>query len=274
MYIIMNKKSILLIISVILITTVKVNAQDSEANGIWTSIGINKDITKYWSAGIEAEYRTLGFTAERERTSFQIASDYEILKNLKIGIGYSLMSVYDDYKFSNDSIRVHYQDRNRFYGQLNYRLKFGNFSLSFRERAQLTYKDESDRINAAGIKNTNRINPDLIWRNRFKLQYSKKKLAFSPYISFESYFMMNDPEIIRIYNNDLTSFNETSSYFNKMRYAAGIEYKINKKHAVELYGILSSERAVEEVKVSGPNYLRLGDWVQSPVIGIGYSFIF
>lgn len=270
----MNKKAGIIIFTAILLITGTAKAQDTEAGGIWTSIGINKDITNAWSAGIETEYRTLGFSAEKERIGFQIATDYEILKNLKVGIGYSLMSVYDDYKFSDDSIRIHYQLRNRFFGQLNYRLKFGDLSLSFRERFQMTSKDESDRINAAGIINTNRINPDFIWRNRIKLQYSKKKLAFSPYVSFESYFMMNDPEIVRNYNKDQTSFSETSSYFNKMRYAAGIEYKINKMHAVELYGILSAERAVEEVKVSGPNYLRLGDWQHSPVIGIGYSFNF
>jgi opacity protein-like surface antigen len=266
----MNKVKILLTAGIISFAT-SILAQEGEPGGIWASAGVSKEITKKWSADVEFEFRTLDFTTKRERFAFQIGTDYELIKNLKLGVGYSYLNVYDDFTLSPGN---YYQNRNRFYGQLGYKLKFGNFSLSFRERAQLTYKNDSDRINIYGVLNTNRINPDLIWRNKIKLAYNIKKNPFTPYISFESYYLTNDPSAIRDYNADLTEYTEVSSYFNKLRYSAGVEYEITKKHSIDLFGMYSMERGAEEVKVSGPNYYQLSAWNNTFVLGIGYTYSF
>lgn len=270
MCIIMNRIKILFSVGLILFIT-SVYAQEGEPGGIWASAGVSKDITKNWSADLEFEFRTLNFTTQRERYAFQIGTDYELIKNFKIGAGYSYLNVYDDFNLGPEN---YYQNRNRFYGQLSYKFKLGDFTLSLRERAQLTYKNDSDRINIYGVLNTNRINPDLNWRNKIKLSYNIKKNPFSPYLCFESYYLLNDPSAIRDYNTDLSDYKEVSSYFNKLRFSAGVEYKINKMHSIDIFGMYSKERGAEEVKVSGPNYYQLSDWTGIYVVGIGYNFSF
>ncbi|MCE1155310.1 MAG: DUF2490 domain-containing protein [Bacteroidales bacterium] len=266
-----------------------ISAQESEPGGMWTAINIEKNITKQWSTGLELEYRSKGFTLERDRFAAQLGTDYELIKNLKIGASYSWLNVDDDYKFSDDSIRTDYfQNRHRFNLQATWKFKVGNFSFQFRERAQGTFKDDSDRLKSNGKVNANRINPEYVWRNRFKVSYGRKKMPWSPYASVETYYLLNEPESIRFYNSAATGYTEKGSYFTKLRYTLGLEYKINKQHSVELYGMYSHERGVEKIEVMRPTfdsqgmftglendeYYGLANWTNDYVIGVGYTFSF
>lgn len=246
-------------------------AQESEPGGIWTSISLEKKINNKWEAGSELELRTTGFELKRERLALQLSTDYSIIKNLKLGAGYSYLNVYDDYKFSNDSVREHFQNRHRIYLQLGWKQKLGNFTFSLRERTQMTFKDESDRYNANGEINANRINPDFIWRNRAKLSYSIKKFPVTPSFVFETYYLLNDPDQVRIYNTDQSDYSESQSFFTKLKYGVFFEYEINKRNAVELYGMFTNERSAGEVVVSGPNYYKLSDWSKGFILGISYN---
>lgn len=264
-------------------------AQESEPGGMWTAINIEKNITKQWSTGVELEYRTKGFSMERDRFAAQLGTDYELIKNLKIGASYSWLNVDDDYKFSDDSIRTDYfQNRHRFNLQATWKFKVGDFSFQFRERAQGTFKDDSDRLKSNGKVNANRINPEYVWRNRLKVSYGKKKMPWSPYISIETYYLLNEPESIRFYNSAATNYTEKSSYFTKLRYTLGLEYKINKQHAVEVYGMYSHERGAEEIEVIRPTfdnqgmftglendqYHGLTNWTRDYIVGVGYTYSF
>ncbi len=264
-------------------------AQETEPGGIWTSVSLEKEITKKWSVNGEFEFRTHGINLLRDRFTAQLGTDYEIFNNLKLGASYSWMNVDDDYKWSDDSIRTDYfQNRHRFNLQGVWRYKLGNIAFQFRERAQVTFKDDSDRIKSNGKINENRINPEYIWRNRIKISYDKKKMPWTPYFSFESYYELNDPDPIRYYNSAATSYEERNSYFSKLKYTVGVEYKINKQHTVELYGMYFHERSSEEIEVMRPifsddglferfqldKYRGLSDWSDDYVLGIGYTFSF
>ena len=265
-----------------------VTAQESEPGGIWTAISAEKNITKKWSAGGEIELRTVGFTSERDRFAVQLGTDYELIKNLKLGISYSWMNVNDDYKFSRDSIRTDfYQNRHRFNVQGTWRFKMGNVAFQFRERFQTTIKDDSDRLKEDGSINTNRINPEYVWRNRLKVSYSKKKMLWTPYVSFETYYLLNEPEVLRFYNSAATDYEEKSSFLTKLRYTVGIEYKITKQHSVELYGMFANERSTSEIEVFRPimdnglfqglqkdKYFSLTNWTNDYVVGVGYNYSF
>lgn len=252
-------------------------AQDAEPGGVWASVSTEKKLTERISIGTEFEFRSNGFRLERERLGMQISGDYQLFNNFKLGTGYSYMNVEDDYRFTNDSVRVHYQNRHRLYLQMSYRIKFGRFNLALRERAQWTFKDETDRIRiypgyppVIGI-NENRINPDLVWRNRAKLSYNIPKFPVTPSVSVESYFLLNEPEELRIYNRDETDFHTTSTFFSKLRYTLAFEYNINKKNSIEIFGMFQQERGAEEKVVPGPNYYVLSEWANGYVLGLGYN---
>ncbi len=281
-----NKLSVVIIV---MVATLLLNAQESEPGGIWTSVSLEKDITKKWSVGSELEYRTTGLSWERNRYSAQVGTDYELFKNFKLGASYSWVNVDDDYKWSDDSVRTdYYQNRHKVNVQGIWKYKSGNIAFQFRERAQASFKDDSDRIKSNGKINENRINPEYVWRNRIKISYDKKKMPWTPYLSFESYYLLNDPDPIRFYNSAATAYNERSSYFSKIRYTLGLEYKINKQHAVELFGMYAHERENEEIEVMRARfsddglfeglfldkYRGLTGWTDDYVLGIGYTISF
>jgi hypothetical protein len=270
-----NKNTILILTSLFIFQTVF--GQETDPGGIWTSVSTEKKLGKKFSIGTEFEFRSKGFNFDRERLGMQIAGDYEIIKGLKFGASYTFLNVEDDYRFTNDSIRVHFQNRHRTHLQLSWRYKLGNFTFSLRERAQWTFKDETDRIRiypgyppVIGI-NSNRINPDLVWRNRAKLTYNIKKFPVTPSFSFESYYLLNEPEDLRIFNADGSDFRTTNTFFSKLRYSLAFEYKIDKKNSIEVYGMLNSQRGAEEKAVPGPNYYILSDWKSNYVLGLGYN---
>ena len=187
------------------------------------------------------------------------------------------MNVQDEYRFTNDSMRVHYQNRQRLFLQMSYRIRFGRFNLSLRERAQWTFKDETNRIRiypgdppVIGI-NTHRINPDLVWRNRARLSYDIVGIPITPSISFESFYLLNEPEDLRIYNRDFSDFRTISTFFSKLRYSLAFEYRINRRNSVELFGMFQQERGAEEKVVPGPNYYVLSKWTNDFVFGIAYD---
>lgn len=265
------RNRLVLVCTLLALTAGTVLAQDSEPGGIWSSITVEKKINKKIDVGTEWEFRTNGLSLERDRIAIQLYGDYEIIKNLKIGASYTYLNVMDDYRFSIDSIRLHYQNRHRTHLQLGYKISFDRFDLQFRERAQLTFRDESDRLREDGSINENRINPDFLWRNRIKLAYNIKGLPLNPSISAESYYLFNDPEDVKIFDDNGIETGTTNSYFSKLRYTLALEYKINKRNSVELFGILSNERGAEEVAVPGPNYYELSNWTSDYILGLSYK---
>lgn len=260
-----------------LLAIVPVKAQDNEPGGIWASVSTDKRLGKKLDIGTEFEFRTNGLTLERDRLGMQIAADYRITNDLKAGVSYTFLNVLNDYRFMDDSIRFHYQNRNRMHFQMSYRYKIGRLTISLRERMQVTYKDDSNRLRVVtryplNIEvHPNRINPDLVWRNRAKFTYNIRKFPITPSFSVESYYLLNDPETIRIFNSDETDFRETNSYFSKMRYSLAFEYKIDKKNAIEVFGLLNNQRGPERVRVPGPNYNVLSAWDTDYVLGLGYN---
>jgi len=272
----MNKR-LFFCIFILLVSYNGLIAQDFEPGGIWSSVSTNKRLTDRFSVGTEFELRSSGFSLERERLGMQISGEYRLTNDFRLGAGYTFLNVQDEYRFTNDSMRVHYQNRQRLYLQMSYRIRFGRFNLALRERAQWTFKDETNRIRiypgdppVIGI-NTHRINPDLVWRNRAKLSYNIRGVPITPSISFESFYLLNEPEDLRIYNRDFSDFRTISTFFSKLRYSLAFEYRINRRNSVELFGMFQQERGAEEKVVPGPNYYVLSKWTNDFVFGIAYD---
>ncbi|MCU0456368.1 MAG: DUF2490 domain-containing protein, partial [Bacteroidales bacterium] len=134
-----------------------------------------------------------------------------------------------------DDDRYHYE--HEFFFDIRYSLDAGSFTFHGRYRFQTrvrTYLEEvEDKY------------PDLTSRLRLKVTYRTKSFPINPYIMAESFIPMNK---------------EPERFISKNRFGAGAEYKISKKHAVDLIYIFQRENN------SSPS--------NEHIMNIGYNFSF
>ncbi len=202
----------------------------------WTSIDLKKEV-KNWDLSAEVEVREKGFFEKTERLSLQIEGLYNFSKFLSSGISYSLMDFYD-YKYDD------YQLRHRVQAILGSDIDLGRFEFSIKERGELTSKDEKDRISDGEI-DTYKINPEIIWRNKMKIEFDIPNFSLFPSLSLETFYLLNDPD---------------GNRFEKLRYTFGLSYKVNKHNKFNVFGIYNNELIDGEA--------------DSYVTGLGYSYTF
>ena len=200
----------------------------SDDFGVWTSISADKKVNKKFSVGIEAEMRTRDNSEKIDRWSFGVDAQYKLTKWLKASVGYSLL---DDnnykitYKASNgmpNKLAEYWAVRHRLNVSLTASQKFGNFQVSLRERWQYTYRPEKtidqrwdfDDDEYDGKAKTYSGRGKNIMRSRVQINYDIPNCHFEPYVSAEMY---------------------NGWSVEKMRYTAGVDWKITKKHAVGAY---------------------------------------
>jgi len=198
------------------------NAQ-REKWGTWTSFGVEKKLDK-WNFGAETELRTIYAVRLIDRWSISLDADYALIKPLKVGVGYQLMNTLDT-KYLN------YQLRNRFSGWVTGKQKWGKWSVSLRERLQVTVKDDSKRIDDNGGIDTYKINPAWVWRNKLNLSYNIRKNPITPGFSVETFYELNNPD---------------GNQFNNFRYTLYADYKLNKHNVLEVYGLINQKTDEDE----------------------------
>lgn len=230
-------RKIILIFSLFLLVSVPLRSQNDDF-GIWSSVEITKKLKKIELNG-EFEFRMRDNLQNIARVSGKVGVEYRIIKPLKVGVAYQYVHFYD-VEYSD------YQPRNRFIAYLQGRQKWGNFTLSLRERIQITTKDESDRIKGSGKIDTYKMNPDWVWRNRMKIAYDIPKSRITPAVSVESFYQLNNPD---------------GNVCEGMRYTLSGTYKINKTQSVELFGLYD-----REMNVNNPE--------NRYVVGAGYMYSF
>lgn len=208
----------------------------NESYGIWTN-AVAEYGKKKWDFAAELEFRNRGLYDTLYRTSFQPEFAYAIIKPLEIGFSYTIMSFYDA-KYDDNQVR------HRVTPFIQGKLKAGRFGFSLREKYEVTYKDESDRVKESGKIDTYKMNPEKAWRNKLKVNYDIPGIKLEPFVSAETFYQLNNPDGNRL---------------EKIRYILGLEYKINKHHSVDISGILNHTVDKDE---PGKEY----------IIGIGYKF--
>ncbi len=230
-------KNRFLLAFIILCFSIQLQAQ-SDRYGTWTSISVEKKLHK-WNLGAETELRTINYLNRIDRWSLGISADYSILKQLKLGVGYQLMNSWDE-KY------IDYQIRSRFNVSTTGKLKWNNFSFSLREKLQVTFKDESDRIKSNGTIDTYKMNPEWTWRNRMLMSYKISNCALTPSFSVESFYELNNPD---------------GNTFDNVRYTLSLDYKINKQNSIAIYGLINSK-------------LNSDDANSKYILGVGYTHSF
>lgn len=263
-------------------------------------VEVEKEIVKNFSAAIEAEYRWQDAFKDTERISGSFGLDYKINKYVKVGVSYALLHKKEHYvkEWSSDTAILNYwQNRHRFNAYVTGSYKWGDFKFSLRERFQYTMwdkkkirrlKDEwGDNIKD---ENGNKINEIYkegrykpVLRSRLQIEYDKKKAKFTPYVSVEFFSLLSpDYDFVQVgtggdYYEDLKGNikpvpagsegkGDIAKVYEKsldrIRYSAGVEYKVAKNHKLKLYYNYNDNRndeANEDVKHQ---------------VGLGYKFDF
>lgn len=259
--------------------------------GVWTSIGVEKKITKKWSIGLEGEFRTQDALNEVSRYSLGISTDYKISSWLKADAGYIFLRDYNrktsslELKDEEDDCVVYeldnnsdfWRNRHRVNASLTGSVKLGDFKFSLRERWQYTYQPEvSYDKTEYDVEQYNiddwgwaQESMGLVEYNGYLWSISdeaKEKRATKQ--SKNSYVLRSRIQVeydkkglpVEPYAS-CEIYNGEGWHLKKTRYTIGADYKITKKHSVGLYYRYQAFAGDDSDE-------------STQIIGVGYKFKF
>lgn len=242
-------KKLLLILPFLIPAT----AAASDDFGIWTGIGVEKKLPANFSVDAGVGFRAEDNLNSVARWDFNVGVGYKPCKFLKLGAGYvlirdhSLLESKVNYtkKGKENGYNVdhdYWRTKHRFVFDVTGKVDFGRFTLSLRERYQLTHANSAtcvrDRYrdalqdgytgdvytwngeefmeyeqttNAKSGKTTNYL------RSRLELEYNIRHCPLTPFVSYEL-------------SNDLSGGFST----DKTRLSIGTDWKISKQHTVSV----------------------------------------
>lgn len=238
--------------------------------GMWYELGAEKKLSKKWSASAEAEFRTRNNSRTADRWSAGLSAEYKIAKwqlgssklSLKASGGYTLL--YDNnpeklsYKKSGDPKKwtpSYWGVRHRLNVSLGGSLDWKRLSVSLRERWQYTYRPEAegkkyafiynvdDEISGYNLEPVNGKGKNVL-RSRLEVGYDIARCKFDPFVNVE---MFND-----------------NSGIQKMRYQAGIDYRLKKQH---IFTLTYRYQHVKDKDDADPE-------TDCHLIGLGYKYKF
>lgn len=261
-----NKRSVIVTIALPLVMSLlsvsPARAQGDDF-GIWTEANVEKKITQRLTldAGMELRTRDDGF-GELDRWSVGVGAEYKLTKWLKASAGYSLL---DDHNHKVNDSGKKYSDfwglRHRVSVSLTASQQFGRLGISLRERWQYTYRPEKtvdrywnytdddediyygEQVLKRGTPQTHTYlgKAKSKWRNRVQLKYKLNK-QWRPYVNAESTI--------------------GGSGLDKIRYAAGTEWRVTKQHVLDLHYMY--QHSYKDDDSEGNRH----------VLGVGYTFKF
>ena len=221
--------------------------------GLWTSAAVEKKINKKWSVDAHFKYRLKDNIdgsgwGEPARWAAGVGVSYKVLSRLKLDAGYEFIRDHSCYEWNEaqqEETEGFWGSKHRVYASFTASFKAQNIKIALRERWQYTYRPEvadvtydweKDRLEPKKGKGRN------VSRTRLQLSYDKKKAWFEPYISAEVFM---------------------ASEFQKLRYTAGCEFKLNKHNSVDVY------YRYQDI-YDDDNYNNR----DSHIVGVGYKYKF
>lgn len=197
---------------------------------LWTSFEIGGKIYKKLDFSFEEEARFTNNASQIKKYYSQPGISYKISKKLSATIAYRYINQYK----TDRTISSKYY----YIAEVSYSNKFDRLRFKTRTRYAAKY---SRFVADEGL-----ISPQNYLRQKFDFKYNLNKSPFSPFVSFEIFFPLNNP---------------FSNYADTYRTAIGTDYKINKKQSVSISLLNDLEINVEE---------PLNAWV----IALKYGFEF
>lgn len=199
-------------------------AQDKDF-GIWYGVSGGHKINKKLELNVSTEVRTFRNAAKVEEAFIEGGLGYNFNKYFAVDGFYRLSKSIED----NNS----YYFRHKFYVDFKGSLPAGNFSFSARLRFQTRTK--------TFIKNEQDKHPDYTGRIKVKAVYKTPVFPVNPYVYVETFSPM---------------FSDKTRTIEKIRYSAGLEFKIVKNHSVELGYIFQLDYLphVSDMNIASVNY--------------------
>ena len=221
-------KSILIPVSFIVFSGY-VKAQQNDF-GVWAGVAVNHKFTQNFSATVEEQFRFDHNATAIAQYFTDAGAEYSLSKKFKVSLSY---------RFANNYKKTYFSKRHRVSIDLSYKTKISKIQLMLRTRLQEQQAD----INSSDLGHI----PEWYSRNKLtaKLDLDQK---YSPYLGVEAFYLISKP-------------GDDGHFIDKWRYSAGVEYKFNRVHALDVYYLIQRERNVKN---------PLTDYVA----GIGYVFSF
>ena len=196
---------------------------------MWFSINVEKKITPLLSAKFSEEIRLNENISELDNYLNDMGVEYELINNVKISA---------NYRFSlKKKLDNSYKNLHRYYFDLSIREKFKPFIILFRTRFQSQYSEMFS-------SSTGKI-PENYSRNKLTVKFDFDK-KYSPYIYSELFYSLNNNE---------------GNIIDNMRYCAGVEYKFNRKSALNFFYLIQNE-------------MNVNDPLTEFIVGLKFDFTF
>ena len=241
------------IIMLMILLPIGVRAQSDEF-GTWTSVSLDKKLSKQFSLGTELELRTGNNLKNIDRWSAGISVDYRLAKWLKASAGYIYLYDYhpEAYTYQDDGdlnkrTMTYFGSRHRLSVSLTASKDFGKLNVSLRERWQYTYRPEQENMRMdyqhadLGYSYSVRGKATNIWRNKLQLKYKTTGLL-QPYLYGETYV--------------------SGTGFDKLRLSLGTDLKLSKRSSLNVGYVY--QKVYDNVDEEGNKH----------VLSIGYKYKF
>jgi hypothetical protein len=195
----MSKKIYMLIF--LLIQAGVIYAQEPDF-GIWGDVSATRELVNKLDAELKLAFKAEDKLSVVDQYYAEIGLSYKITKWLDAGTSFRFIGKYED-----DGA---YHLREKIYGWFKGSVDIGRMEFSLRTMYQRSTREY--------IEKDNDLIPEHYTRYRIKAEYDVPKSPLKPFILVEPYVPLKEGDGFEI---------------KKVRYAAGLEYKISKKSSVE-----------------------------------------
>lgn len=241
-------------------------AQSTDDFGVWGEIGFEKELNKYWSLDLGAEFRTEQNSQKMNRWGVNMGASFKAHKYLKLSLGYNVLNYYNNQKVKDwdktgwdpdpndgssiETYRWGYTQTQR-YWNVRHRITF-DLSSSFRicswlrmqlrERYQFTHRESED---IPRIKVHNKDVYELDMQEQWTLSEEGRDVSneIKHYDSENSHYLRSrvklevDKKKLRwspFVSAEVCNAPNLSMQLDKVRVIAGTAYKFNKHHSLSL----------------------------------------
>lgn len=237
-------------------------------------------VFKNFSVEVSEQVRLKDTFGQVDKFVTSVGVGYKPWKFLKFGVDYSFVNertinteqVEDDLGNVYDKEIKGWLNQHRFNVDVTGSVRFGQVKVSLRERVRFNFRTDD-------VIKYEHADPFISLRSRLKFAYDIRNSRWEPYVYGELYNTLNALSPVQNYKNvDNASWKDNgpkySNYINRIRIAAGTEFKINNHNRMDFYYMCHFNTSYEARYKNNKGDLK--DWRREKgmahVIGIDYKF--
>ncbi len=237
-------------------------------------------IFKNFSAEVSEQVRLKDTFGQVDKFVTSVGVGYKPWSFLKFGVDYSFVNerkidveeVEDDLGNIFEKETKGWLNQHRFNVDVTGSVRVGDVKISLRERVRFNFRTDD-------VIKYEHADPFISLRSRLKFAYDIRNSRWEPYVYGELYNTLNALRPVQNYKNvGNASWKDSGSkydnYINRIRVAAGTEFKINNYNRIDFYYMCHFNTSYEARYKNNKGDLK--DWRKEQgiahVIGIDYKF--